>query len=184
MKNWITILFLIVFPAVSLAQDVYVSRRAVFSFFSEAPMEDITAKTDKGVSALNLATRSVYFKVPIRSFEFRKSLMQQHFNENYMESDKYPNAEFRGSILEDIASRKDGSYPVTVRGKLNIHGVARDYTVKGELKISNGSIVANAKFPVRLEDHKIKIPSLVIKNIAEVVDVQVAATYAPSSQSK
>lgn len=184
MKIWLNVFFLIISPAVSWGQNLYVSRRAVFSFFSEAPMEDISARTDKGASALNLSTRAIYFKVPIRSFEFRKSLMKQHFNENYLESDKFPLAEFKGKILENIDPEKGGSFPVTVQGKLSIHGVTRDYTVKGDLRISKGNIVANAKFPVKLEDHKIKIPSIVIKNIAEIVDVQVSATYAPSAPTK
>ncbi|MGV3704007.1 MAG: YceI family protein [Arcticibacter sp.] len=184
MKIGLTFLILFGWPLVGWSQDLYVARRMAFSFFSEAPMEDISAKTDKGVSALNVSSRAIYFKVPIRSFEFRKSLMKQHFNENYLESEKYPVAEFKGNVLENIDPKKDGTFPVTVQGKLNIHGVIKDYSVRGELQVSNGSIAANAKFPVKLEDHRIKIPSLVIRNIAEIVDVQVSAVYGPSAQTK
>jgi polyisoprenoid-binding protein YceI len=182
MKRWLALFFLVIYPAISWSQDLYVSHQVEFSFFSKAPIEDISAKSEKGVSALNVRTKSIYFKVNIRSFEFRKSLMQQHFNENYLESDKYPIAEFKGNVLENIDPTKDGNFPVTVQGKLNIHGVIKDYTVKGDLQILKGKITANAKFPVKLVDHDVKIPRIVIKNIAEIVQVQVSAVYEPSSQ--
>lgn len=180
MKRWFTLFLFFLFPAISWSQHLFVCRQVALSFFSEAPLEDISAKSDKGVSALNLNTRYIYFKVSIRSFEFRKRLMQQHFNENYLESDKYPLAEFKGNILEDIDPTKDGSFPVTVQGKLSIHGVVKDYTLTGYFHIRKGTILADAKFPVKLADHQIKIPRLVIRNIAEVVEVHVSAVYLPS----
>lgn len=110
--------------------------------------------------------------------------MQQHFNENYMESSKYPFAEFKGSILEAVDLTKDGSYPVTVKGDLNIHNVTKSYTVKGQVTVGQGKITANSKFQVKLADHHIKIPRLVIRNIAEVVQVQVSAVYQPATGQK
>lgn len=161
-------------------QDIYTAPRVNFRFFSSAPMEDIEAKTSKGQSALNVKTRAIYFKVAINTFEFKKKLMQEHFNENYLESDKYPNAEFKGSITDNVDLRKDGIYPVTVAGSLNMHGVSKDYTTKGTITVAGGKINASAKFNVTIADHKIKIPSMVVKNIAEVVEVSVNADYTPN----
>lgn len=161
------------------AQTVYTSTGAKISFFSEAPLEDITAESSQAVSAIDIASGQVYFKVKIRSFQFRKSLMQQHFNENYMESDQYPEAEFKGKIRDEIDLSKNGRYTVTVLGNLNIHNVTRSYTTQATLDVSDGRISAKAVFPVRVADHDIKVPRLVIRNIAEVVEVTISANYTP-----
>lgn len=162
--------------------QIVISKNAKLSFFSEAPIENIKAESNTGVSALNLSTETIYFKVPMRSFEFKKSLMQEHFNENYLESNKYPFAEFNGKIIEQVDLTKDGTYPVNVQGELNIHGVKKNYNVKAELKVKGSDISANSTFPVKLVDHEIKIPRLVIKNIAEIVQVTVSANYKPDSK--
>lgn len=165
------------------AQDVYVSRDAGISFFSSAPIEDIQAKTNKAVSAINITTGSIYFKVPIKTFQFEKDLMQEHFNSDYLESDKFPFAEFKGKINAPINPAVDSTYDVTVAGQLTIHGVTKDYTTPGTLVISNGKLTATSTFNVRLVDHKISIPRLLIKNIAEVVQVKVNASYSPEQTS-
>jgi polyisoprenoid-binding protein YceI len=180
MKYLITIIMLA--ASWMVQAQIVISHQAKLSFFSEAPVENIKAESKSGLSALNLSTKTIYFKVPMRSFEFRKSLMQEHFNENYMESSKYPFAEFNGKIKEQIDLTKDGIYPVTVQGDLNIHGVLKNYMVKAELNVKGGIISANSTFPVKLADHKIEIPRLVIMNIAEVVQVTVSAQYTPDSK--
>jgi polyisoprenoid-binding protein YceI len=149
----------------------------MLSFYSKAPIEDIKAESRKGVSAVNFETKSIYFKVAIRSFEFAKSLMQEHFNENYLESGKYPFAEFKGNIQGKVDLTKDGVYPVTVQGDLNIHGVTKNYLVNGDFKVERGIVTGKSTFRVKLVDHHIKIPSIVIKNIAEIVDVTVVVNY-------
>lgn len=179
MKQILLISAFLLAGSAGFAQDIYSCRNATLSFFSSAPLEDIDAKTTQGVSALNIKTKAVYFKVQINTFQFKKKLMQEHFNENYLESDKYPHAEFKGKITDNIDLTKDGSYPVTVEGTLNIHGVPKTYREKGTVTVSNGKVTATSKFNVRVADHKIKIPSLVVKNIAEVVEVSVNAVYEP-----
>ncbi|CAL1521582.1 YceI family protein [Chitinophaga sp. MM2321] len=159
------------------AQDVFSCRNTSLSFFSAAPLEDIEARTDKGVSAINIKTKAIYFKVPISSFQFKKKLMQEHFNENYLESDKYPFAEFKGKINDEIDFSKDGTYNVTVEGTLNMHGVDKVYREKGTITVQGGNIAATSKFNIHIADHQISIPKLVIRNIAEVVDVTVNALY-------
>lgn len=176
MKRIIIAIFLLEISWMGQAQ-IYKSEDAMLSFFSSAPIEDIKAESKKGVSAVNFDTKSIYFRVAIRSFEFPKSLMQEHFNENYLESGKYPFAEFKGNIQGKVDLTKDGVYPVTVQGDLTIHGVTKNYLVNGDFKVERGIITGKSTFPVKLVDHHIKIPSIVIKNIAEIVDVSVAVSY-------
>lgn len=159
------------------AQDILVDRESRVSFFSEAPLEDISAVTQRAVSALNIASREIAFKVPIKSFEFRKRLMQEHFNENYLESDRFPYATFGGKINGPVDWGRDGTYPVTVTGNLEIHGIKRVYTTGATIEVEGGQIAAAAKFKVKVADHDIEIPRIVIKNIAEVVEVEVSTTY-------
>lgn len=179
MKQLLSLAFTLLLLSPLAAQDVYSCRNASLRFFSTAPLEDIEGITTQGVSAINVKTRQVYFKVPINTFQFKKKLMQEHFNENYLESDQYPFAEFKGKVVDEVDLTKDGSYPVTVEGALNIHGVTKNYSEKGTITVKGGKINTSAKFNVRVADHKIKIPTLVIKNIAEVVEVTVTATYQP-----
>jgi polyisoprenoid-binding protein YceI len=159
------------------AQDVLSCRNTTLSFFSATPVENIDATTSKGVSAINLKTGAIYFKVAVNTFKFKKSLMEEHFNENYMESDKYPNAEFKGKIVDEIDLHKDGTYNVTVEGTLNMHGVDKLYREKATVVVAGGKPAAETKFNVHLADHKIKIPTLVVTNIAEIVEVTVKANY-------
>jgi len=147
------------------------------SFFSKAPFEDIYAVSDQGLSAMDMESQTVYFKVLIRSFQFEKALMQEHFNENYLESDQYPYAEFKGKIDNPIDPNFSGTVLVTVSGKLTIHNVTKSYKVPGEISLTSGKMIATAEFPVALADHRIKIPRILIKNIAEVVKISVSATY-------
>ncbi|WP_298708469.1 YceI family protein [Chitinophaga sp.] len=177
MKRIFIIAAFLACAASALGQDVLSCRNVRLRFFSSAPLEDIEATTNKGVSAINPASRAIYFKVPINTFQFKKKLMQEHFNENYLESDKYPYAEFKGKILGDADLTKDGSYPVETEGTLLIHGVSKTYRVPGTITVSGGKTTAEAKFDVRVADHQIKIPSLVVKNIAEVVEVTMTAEY-------
>src|SRR5690606_27320278 len=120
------------------------------SFFSAAPLENISAVTQRAASALDTKSREIAFKVPIKSFEFKKQLMQEHFNENYMESDKFPYATFSGKISERIDWSTDGTYPVTVAGTLEIHGVKKPYTTKATVEVNGMSVAATAKFKVRV----------------------------------
>lgn len=163
------------------AQDIFISRNASISFYSSAPIEDIQAKTEKAVSALNISSKAIYFKVGINTFKFPKSLMQEHFNEDYLESDKYPYSEFKGKIVDDVDLHQDGHYEVTVQGDLTIHNVTKNYTTKGSIDVRGGKITSHSVFNVGLADHNIKIPRIVVKNIAEVVQVTVDADYLPNN---
>jgi polyisoprenoid-binding protein YceI len=164
----------------AFAQNLYLASECKVSFFSSAPLEDIDAATTRATSALNGADGSIAFKIPIKTFEFPNKLMQEHFNENYMESEKYPEAQFAGKIVEidRIDLKKPADYTVTVKGDMTIHGVKKPVETKGVLSVkADGKIHAHAKFPIALADYNVKIPTMVVKNIAEVVEVKVNAVY-------
>lgn len=159
------------------AQQVYVCRDASISFFSSAPIEDIEALSDKAVSAINIGTGTVYFKVAIATFRFEKPLMQKHFNSEYLQSDLHPYAVFRGTLEQKIQPAAEGVFPVTAEGELTIHGVSKRYEAKGWVEIKANEIGVSSTFNVRLADHHIKIPRLLMRNIAESVNVKVSAVY-------
>lgn len=181
MKQLITLLAGLFLAHAGFAQDVFMCRNTGLSFFSATPVEDIDAVSDKGTSAMNVKTGELYFKVAVNTFKFKKQLMEEHFNENYLESEKYPYAIFKGKLVSPPDLHKDGTYEVAVDGVLSLHGVDKPYKEKATIIVKDGKPSANAKFNVKLADHKIKIPTLVIKNIAEVVEVTVKAAYNAAS---
>ncbi|MGH2642772.1 MAG: YceI family protein [Chitinophagaceae bacterium] len=183
MKTILVALSVVLFGGIAHAQSIYISKDARVSFFSSAPIENIEANTNQAVSAINMNTGAVFFKVPIKSFQFERDLMQEHFNSDYLESDKYPYAEFQGKINPIPSIAKDGSYPVNVNGQLTIHGVTKSYQGPGTIEVKNGQIIAISSFKVKLADHNIKIPRLLLKNIAEVVDIKVNADYQPQTEA-
>ena len=185
MKNYFLVLvgFLFAFSTVK-AQEIYISPTASIAFFSATSMENIDAKTKEATAAINVKTKKIFFKVKNTSFHFKSSLMEEHFNENYMESEKFPFTQFSGEIVDapnqDLT--KDGVYEVIVKGKMTLHGVEKEYTTKGTITVKDGKIRAQAKFNIKMEDHKIKIPSIVGANIAEQVDVTIDATFEPQKK--
>lgn len=177
MKKQILVLALLL-PALLIGGEIqaqkYLTKNGSISFFSSTSFEDIEAHNKQVNAALNMEDGSVAFKVLIKSFKFEKALMQKHFNENYMESDKYPNAEFKGTIQKFDATKysEDGTYDVTVKGKLTLHGVTKEITVDGKIKKSGDSITITCDFSVKLEDYKIKKH----QKVAEVIDITIDTT--------
>ena len=147
-------------------------------FFASTPLEDISPVSNIAFCVLNTQTKKVVAKVRMNSFVFVKSLMQEHFNENFIESEKYPYATLEAVITENIDYSKDGVYNVTLKGTLEVHGVKKEYAIKGRLTVKNGEpVAATADFEVKLVDHNIKIPTVVITKIAEVVKVDVGFNF-------
>lgn len=160
------------------AQKVF-TKNGNISFFSTAPMENITADNNQVMSVLNTQTGDLQFSVLIKGFHFKKSLMEEHFNENYMESDKFPKSTFKGLITDvsKISFTKDGSYNVAVSGDLTIHGVTKKVTTPGTITVKSGNITASSKFNIRLADYNISIPGLVKDKIAETIEITVSCSY-------
>ena len=154
----------------------YMTKNGSIMFYSETPIETIKADNKQVNSALDSQTGDFVFKILIKSFVFEKALMQEHFNENYMESDKFPNATFQGKVtnISSIDFTKEGTYDVTVEGDLTIHGVTKKISEKGTFTVKAGDKVhGNSKFMVKPADYSIKIPGTVVKNIAETIEVTV-----------
>jgi hypothetical protein len=159
------------------SQGLYACKNAKISLYSSAPIEDISATSSSGTSVYNAATGDLVFSVNITSFQFPKSLMQEHFNSDYMESDKYPKATFKGKIQEHIDVTKNGSYPVTAVGELDVHNVKQTRTIPGKITVDNGVVTMTSEFMVKCADHHIEIPKIVFHNIAESIKMNVSATY-------
>lgn len=163
----------------SASAQIYMAKTCVVSFFSAAPMENIEAVNKAAKPILNTSTNEIAVRVTITGFKFESPLMEEHFNENYMESEKYPHATFKGKIQENIDYTKDGEHKVTVKGALDMHGVSKDRTIDGVLSIKGGVITITTKFNVHVADHKIEVPSMYVKNIAEDVEVKLNTTLEP-----
>ncbi|MBD8487133.1 YceI family protein [Echinicola sp. CAU 1574] len=142
------------------------------SFFSNAPLEDIKANNKEAIGVFNAATGDIALVVQIRGFQFAKSLMQEHFNENFMESEEFPRATFEGKVKK-FDMEKSGSQNVDVSGDMTIHGVKKPMDISGRFEVRNGIVFMDAVFPIRLEDHDIEIPQILFKKIAEEVEVTV-----------
>jgi hypothetical protein len=164
-----------------MVQDRFLTRNGEVKFYSHAPLEDIEAFNDKVLSVIDLNKGEVAVDILIKAFQFEKALMQEHFNENYMESAKYPKSTFKGKfeVPDGLKSMSNGTYPVTVSGDITIHGVTKPLTTRVELVVINGTINTEFSFKVKVKDHDIKIPSVVVRNIAEEVEVTANFKYEP-----
>ncbi|MEO5646940.1 MAG: YceI family protein [Chitinophagaceae bacterium] len=183
MKNKILALtlFATICSTIAFSQNIYLTKNAKVSFFSKSPLENIEAVNSEVTSFLDISKGEFAFVSLIKSFKFKKALMEEHFNENYMESNKIPKANFKGAI-EDISKvnfTKDGTYTVSVKGDLTVHGVTKSVITPATIKISGKTISASSKFSVRVKDYGIKVPAMYVNNIAEVVEVTVDAKFEP-----
>jgi hypothetical protein len=151
----------------------YAGKSIKLAMFSSTPVEDIRAVSVNGTAVLLGKTREVVVQVAVKSFEFDRKLMQAHFNENYMESDKYPLAKFKGTIDQAIDFTKNGEYNVTVNGTLTVHGVDKVRSMPGKVIVKDGTVQILTEFKVPCADHKIKIPTLIITKVAEVISIKV-----------
>lgn len=183
MKKLTAVLLFLVTTSVTLvqAQTKYIDKTTEISFHSRTPFENIDAVSNTALSTLDKKTGELSFAVLIKSFVFKRALMQEHFNEDYMESETYPKSTFKGVIknLSEVNFKTDGSYPVTVTGSLTIHGVTKEVTVSGAINITEGKIAAVSSFEVMPQDYKIFIPAVVREKIAKVIKVQVTAHFVP-----
>ena len=159
--------------------QTYMTRTGKIGFNATSPKspEKIEAVNNEVASILNSKTGDFVFQLPIKSFKFERELMQQHFNENYMESDKFPKSEFKGKInnMSDVNLSKDGTYNVTVSGKLTIHGVTKDVSVPGTVTVKGKEATTKAKFAVKLADYKIEIPGVVADKLNKEASLTIDA---------
>ncbi len=163
------------------AQVRYYTKNAKINFFSETPLEDIDASNNSSVSVLDTQSGSLQFSLLVKGFEFKNEEMQEHFNDDYMESDKFPKAEFKGTLINNssVNYKKSGTYNVQVKGLLTIRGITKEVQSNGTLKVNNDNIKANSTFNIALADYGIKIPSLVKDKIAKTIKITVDAKLDP-----
>jgi polyisoprenoid-binding protein YceI len=178
MKKHLFLLTLAFGASVSQSQ-VFADKAAKTHFLSKSSIEDIEATNKTSVVVMDATNGNVQSQVQIKAFKFSSSFMEEHFNENYMESEKYPFSTFKGKLNEKVDVSKDGEYKVTCTGKLEMHGVTQEVTLPGTLKVKGGEVTLTSNFKVKLADYKIKVPSLYVKNIAEEIDVDVTAILKP-----
>jgi hypothetical protein len=173
MKYIFKIAIILLFVNTGYAQSKLFTKSAKISFFSKTPMENISAVNNKAVSVWETSSGQIEFSVLIKGFEFEKALMQEHFNENYMESDLYPKATFKGTVENSgtLVFTKDNTYKVKINGSLTMHGVTKPVSVPATITIKGGSISASASFTVSAEDYNIKIPALVADKISKQITV-------------
>jgi polyisoprenoid-binding protein YceI len=176
----IIIAILLMTAAGNLYAQKYMTRTGKVSFYSATPLENIEAFNNETASVLDAKSGDVVFQVPIKSFKFEKALMQEHFNENYMESDKYPKAEFKGKVADvsKVNFSKDGTYDVTTAGKLTIHGVTKEVSIPGTITVKGKEVTMKSEFDVKATDYNISIPKLVEGKIAKEIEVTVNSILA------
>ena len=182
MKKIPALIFLFsLFVTTAWSQGKFYTRTGNISFVTKGVLETVRAENKTVTCVLESQTGQLQFSVLMRGFEFKKALMQEHFNENYVESEKYPDAQFKGQIIgspvPDLS--KDGTYPVKVAGKLTLHGVTQDISTEGTLSVKQGKIQANAAFNILLSDYRIKIPSIVKNSLSNTVNIAVACMLQP-----
>jgi polyisoprenoid-binding protein YceI len=146
------------------------------SFLSDAPLEDITAKSKELKGAIDTEGRTFLFSVEVSTFQgFNSGLQEEHFNENYLETSRYPKVTFQGKIVEDVDLAREGTYEVRAKGMLDIHGIKQERIIKGTITVHNEQLTVDANFTVLLEDHDIKIPRVVYQKISPEIEITLNA---------
>jgi hypothetical protein len=159
--------------------QMYQADSARISFFSKTNAENIDATNTLCKPLMSVGTGQIVFSLNNTSFDFPKPLMKEHFNEDYMESAKYPVTKFDGKITGTVDYLQDGTYNVSVTGTMDMHGVKKTITVPGTITVKGGVILIYAKFNIKIADYNIKLPSFLSINVADNVDVTVTATMKP-----
>jgi polyisoprenoid-binding protein YceI len=174
-KYFILLMFL---AGSTFAQKFYTSS-AQITFTSEAPMEKIISPNKQVTCMLNTATKDLAFKVIMKSFEFERQGMYDHFNHEYLETDKFPNATFVAKITDNIDLTKNGVYSVTTEGTLTIHGRSKQIRQTGKIEVSDGKIILKSGFSILLSDFGVTVPNDYIKRISNSVQIMVNAVLSP-----
>jgi polyisoprenoid-binding protein YceI len=173
LKKIVTVTVLVLLVHTGAHSQVYLTRAGFVGFYSKTPLEDIKAENNQVFAAIDPGKKTIAFSLLQKGFLFTKALMQEHFNENYVESDKYPKATFSGTYTGDVPLDKDGEYKVTVKGNLSLHNVTRPMETPATLEVKGGRIIGKAEFKIKPEDFNITIPSLVREKIEREMRVNV-----------
>jgi len=160
-------------------QNTIITNKGRITFISNAPLEVIKATSDQARIVIDVSSSQLAICVPILSFQgFNSGLQREHFNEKYLESDKYPMATFTGKIIDKVNYSVDGVYDVRVKGVLDVHGQKQTRIIKGRITIKNNTVSLTAEFVIPLMDHRIEVPRLVSEKIATEIEVNISAALA------
>jgi polyisoprenoid-binding protein YceI len=157
--------------------QMLMTKNATISFHSHTFLENIDAVNNSVMAVIDGTKKNIAFSLLMKQFDFRKKLMQTHFNENYVESDKFPKATFSGAYTENADLTKDGDYPVNVNGKLTIHGVTRQVQIPATLTVKAGTVTGTTTFKLNPTDYNIDIPFIVRDKIEKENTVKVKAEW-------
>ena len=169
-------LIIILFSLQGICQN-YITKTGFIGFYSKTPLENIQGENNQVYAVLDPASHHMAFAALLKGFIFPKELMQTHFNENYVESDKFPKATFSGTCTGEMDLSKDGIYQVVVKGELNLHGVTKPLETTGQIEVKNGKITGSSAFKIKPEDYQITIPGIVREKISNEIDVKVQIVW-------
>ncbi len=176
-----SVIILCLFQAHGFSQSKYFTKSGSITFDASGAMEDIKAVNKKATFVLDAKSGAIELAVLLKAFEFDRALMQEHFNENYVESDKYPKSTYKGKItnFSEVDLSHDGTYPVKITGQLTIHGATKEIPARGNLVVKDGKVSGTASFTITLSDFDIEIPSLVKDKISKTVNIHIAVWLDP-----
>ncbi len=177
--NMLLALLLFLFGETHAQSKRYATTSGQTSFHSSTPAEDIDALNKKTQVILDTQTGGIAVLMNMRDFDFPNALMQEHFNENYIESAKYPKATFQGKLDQPVDFTKNGTYPLAATGTFSVHGESQPRTLAGTLTVQGDKISLDAEFQVKLVDHKIDVPKIVFVKIAQTIDVRAKYVLRP-----
>lgn len=165
------------FTVIGMSQK-YMTRTGTISFYSSTPIENIEATNNQVSSVINGETGDIVFSLLMKAFSFEKALMQEHFNEKYVESDKYPKSTFKGKIKNfEKLTITDKEQEVEVTGSLTIHGKTKEITTKATLSKVDGKLKLKGNFSIKLKDFGISIPSATKENLSETIEIKFNMEY-------
>lgn len=177
--RFIVLLVFMCCHSILFSQEKYLTKQGDISFYSHTPVEDIKAENKQVLSIIDLSGGEIAISILMKSFVFEKALMQEHFNENYVESDKFPKATFAGNIqnLEELLSGEN--HIAEIDGKLTIHGITKPVRIEAKTDLEEKKVVLTGKFMITVADYDIKIPAIVRNNIAKEVEVSFKLEHLP-----
>lgn len=178
MKNKGILLLLLMMNVSLFSQNRFMTKEGFVSFFSHTLVEDIKADNTQVLSIVDADTGEIAIQLLMRSFQFKKALMQQHFNDSYVESHKFPKAKFRGFII-NLDSLVNGYTETQIKGTLNVHGKDKEIEVPAKIFRSDDELRITGGFTVEVADFDIKIPAVVRNNIAKTIKVTFNLAHEP-----
>ena len=163
------------------AQTKFLTKSGLINFYSHTPFEDIKADNNQVASILDIGSGEIIFEILMKSFKFDRALMEEHFNENYVESDKFPKAKFKGKItnLSSIDFSKDGTYNAEIEGNMTIHNTTKPVKISGTFEVKGDKLTGTSKFQLDPKEYNIEIPSVVKTKFADKFDITVNMVYLP-----